>query len=702
MPRPVSETASTLLVVTLDKFYCVCHRAAVNSLDRRPRSARCSLYLSADWAESAIARAHHENLQDTNAEPNGRRMFLKLSRSIIFAVMLVAVSSPAFGAPRGLDLQSPHGSLTVQVQIDALGVARYAVDRYGVGRGPEHLLLPSRLGFESGWSDGFSIASSEVSQHKDTWRPLYGERDRIPDVYNQLTLRLTRKGNHQLVIQLRAYAEGVAVRYGALEPMHALKERTEFHFPSGSFGYEEHGTEGEYHRSPVSAIASGCQTPLTVELADGSYAAVLEAANIDFPEMTVVAEAGHPDTLLANLGGPGDLAAGGYTPWRLLMFAKTPGELLEHNYLELDLNAKQALTDTTWIRPGTAMREVTLSDEGAHKVIDFAAAHHIRYAGFDDGWYGSEDYAAGDATHIYTVDKSGRPAPPLHIRQIVRYGREHGVGIWLYIDHRQAEKQRDILFPLYESWGIAGVKIGFVEVGTAEKTAWITETVRRAARYHLLLDIHDSYRTTGYTRTYPNLLTVEGIRGNEHFPAPEHDATVPFTRYLAGSADYTICYYSPKLRNTHAHQLAMSVISYSPIQWVFWYDKPSDYRNEPEIQWFDHLPTVWDETRVPLGKIGSYAVLARRSGKGWYIGAIGDSHGLTLHLPLSFLESGVTYEATLYTDDASVQTATHVAIAKRRLTKADVLDLILQPRGGEAIYFRPMRESRPAHGLSKK
>ncbi len=337
-----------------------------------------------------------------------------------------------------------------------------------------------------------------------------------------------------------------------------------FHFPAGSFGYEEHGTEGEYARNPISAIAPDCQTPLTVALADRSYAAVLEAANVSFPEMTVAAESGVPDTLIATLGGPGTLATRSYSPWRLLLFARTPGDMLEHNYVELDLNTPQALKDTAWIKPGAAMREMTLSDDGAHKVIEFAAAHHISYIGFDDGWYGPLDYATGDATHERTVDKEGHPAPPLHIQQVARYGKEHGVGVWLYIDHKQAEKQRDILFPLYERWGIAGVKIGFVDVGDKEKTAWITETVRKAADHHLMLDIHDSYRTTGYTRTYPNLLTVEGIRGNEHFPTPEHNATVPFTRYLAGSADYTICYYSPRLQNTHAHQLAMSVISYKP------------------------------------------------------------------------------------------------------------------------------------------
>lgn len=604
---------------------------------------------------------------------------------LVLLGILTCTVATALGATGGLILQSPRGTLKVRLDIDALGVPRYTV-----ARGTEPVLLPSRLGFDPFWAEGFTIASSESTHHDETWVPLYGERDHMPNIYNQLTVQMRGKSGHGLVVELRAYDEGVALRYRAQKPMEELVERTEFHFPAGSIGYEEHGTEGEYARSPISAIASNCQTPLTVELSDGSYAAVLEAANVQFPEMMVSAEAGAPDTLLATLQGPGSLPTGQYSPWRLLLFAKTPGELLEHNYLELDLNAPQALRNVAWIRPGTAMREMTLSDEGAHRVIDFAAAHHIRYVGFDDGWYGSLDYATGDATHERSFDKQGLPAPPLHIQELVRYGRTHGVGIWLYIDRRQAEKQRDILFPLYERWGVVGVKIGYVEVGNQQRTEWLTETVRKAAEHHLVLDFHDAYRTTGYTRTYPNLLTVEGIRGNEHFPTPEHDATIPFTRYLAGSADYTICYYDSRLLNTHAHQLAMSVISYSPVQWIFWYDKPSDSHGEPELQWFDHLPTVWNETRVPLGKIGQYAVLARRSGASWYVGAIGDSHGLSLHLPLSFLRNGVTYRTVLYTDDPKVETATHVVITERTVTKEDVLELTLLPRGGAAIFLTPV------------
>ena len=609
---------------------------------------------------------------------------LRLSGLVALCFLALFSASTLLAKTASLTLKSPSGVLTLHFALDASGAATYSVDR-----GAEQVLLPSRLGFEPDWANGFTIASSTRTEHHGSWKPLYGERDTMPDNYNELTVKLAQANGHGITIQLRAYDSGVAVRYGAAEAMQVTKELTDFHWPANSSAYEEHGTEGIYHLNPVSKIATGCQTPLTVTLADGTYGAILEAANVDFPQMTVGSEPGVENTVIAELGGPGTLPAGGFTPWRLVMFAKTPGKLLEHDYLELDLNAPQALTDVAWIKPGTAMREVTLSTEGAHKVIDFAAAHHIQYMGFDAGWYGSQDYATGDATHERTTDQMGRPAPPLSIQDAVRYGKEHDVGVWVYIDHRQAEKQRDILFPLYEKWGLAGVKIGFVNVGTQQDTSWITETVRKAAEYHLMLDIHDSYRTTGYTRTYPNLLTVEGIRGNEHFPTPEHDATVPFTRYLAGSADYTICYYTPRLKNTHGHQLGMSIISYSPLQWIFWYDRPASYNGEPEMSWFEHLPTVWDETRVPLGEIGKYVVEARRSGQDWFVGAVGDSKGNNLHLPMKFLKAGVTYDATIYSDDPAVPTATHIAVTHRKVNSRQTLDLALLPSGGEAVYLTP-------------
>jgi alpha-glucosidase len=624
-----------------------------------------------------------------NTLPGGSRRTNSLALLILACIQLTSSAQVSRRV-----LESPSKTLTFSLSISDGGPS------YSVDRGASKVILTSRLGLAPSMTGGFHIASETRQRHSEVWRPTYGERNLIPDRYNEMDVTLAGAQGRSLLLQVRAYDEGIALRYGVTEATTVEKEITEFHMPAASFAYEEHGgTEGEYFRSPIDSIAPKCQAPLTIVLPDGSYAAILEAANLNFPMMYLGAEPGAADTLVAGLDGPGVLAANTFTPWRVVMAAEKPGELLEHNYLQLDLNPKAAIDDTTWIKPGKMMREVTLSTDGAKAVIDFDAAHNIQYILFDSGWYGAQDANTGDATQVRVnarrTDNGANPGkPPLDLPWVIDYAKQHNVGVWLYVDRRQIRSQRDILFPLYEKWGIKGVKIGFIDVGTQEDIAWINETVRNAAEHHLMLDIHDQYRPTGYTRSYPNLLTVEGVRGNEHFPTAEHDATLPFTRYLGGSADYTVCYFDKRLLNTHAHQLAMMVISYSPVQSVFWYDKPSFYNGEPEIKWFEQTPTVWDETRVPLGEIGKYAVEARRSGQNWYVGAVADSHGATLQLPMRFLSAGKRYDATIYADDPSANTATHIAIGHRMVTSKDVLDLVMISRGGEAIYLEPASPSK--------
>jgi alpha-glucosidase len=204
-----------------------------------------------------------------------------------------------------------------------------------------------------------------------------------------------------------------------------------------------------------------------------------------------------------------------------------------------------------------------------------------------------------------------------------------------------------------------------------------------------MLNIHDGYRPTGNNRTFPNLMTVEGIRGNEHMPTPEHNATLPFTRYVAGPADYTVCYFDARKKTTFAHQLAMAVVSFSPLQWIFWYDRPSMYHGEPEIEFFRRVPTVWDDTRVVNGRIGEYATIARRSGQQWFVGTINNSQPRRLHVPLSFLAGGKSYVAHLYSDSDAAPTRTRVAVETREADSHTILDVPLRGGGGQAIWITP-------------
>jgi alpha-glucosidase len=361
----------------------------------------------------------------------------------------------------------------------------------------------------------------------------------------------------------------------------------------------------------------------------------------------------------------------------------------------LNLNPPLALKETSWIRPGKAMRDVTLSTTNGKAIIDLAGKLNLQYVEFDWGWYGAEDVNTGDATKVNLDPRrtSGlKNHPGLDLPEIIRYARERNVGVILYVDRRQIKKQRDIIFPLYEKWGVKGVKIGFIEVGPQAETAWLTETVRKAAEHHLVLDIHDQYRPTGLSRTYPNLLTQEGIRGNEQMPTAEHNATLPFTRFIAGAADYTVCYYSNRIKTTHAHQLALAALYYSPLQFLFWYDRPEMYQGEPELDFWRDLPTVWGETRVLDGRIGEFITVARRSGRDWFLGSITNSQARELQVPLRFLPGGRKYVAHIHEDDPASTSRTKVAVRRYLADSKTTIRARLAPSGGQAIRLTPARK----------
>jgi alpha-glucosidase len=623
------------------------------------------------------------------------RISIFVALSIVAASVVMAQQSgqpPTAIASAASQVQSPDGNVTVDFIMQAGGVPAYKIEYLG-----KPIVLESRLGLEPDFISGFQVTKTATATHNGQWTNDFGERKIVPDNYRELNVDLKHESGKLFRITFRAYNEGAALRYSLPEQdMKHFKftgDRTEFRFPADTYAYEEHASEGEYKRVKTGDIQPFCERPLTLEYASGLFASLAEAANTNYPRMLLSPLPDVSGSLVSALGGTtantvdshqrhdpnAKLSTGDSTPWRMFVVGQKPGDLLERNYLMLNLNQPNVLEDTSWIKPGKVMRDTTLTTENSKAIIDFAEKAGLQYVSLDWKWYGSEDPVTGDATTVR--------APNLDIPEIVRYGREKNVGLIVYVDRRQIKKQRDILFPLFEKWGLKGVKIGFVDVGPQEETFWITETIKKAAVYHLMLNIHDGYRPTGNNRTYPNLMTVEGIRGNEHFPTPEHNCTLPFTRYIAGPADYTVCYYDKRLKTTHAHQLAMAVVSFSPLQWIFWYDKPSMYKDEPEIEFFRQVPTVWDETKVINGAIGQYATIARRSGDDWFLGTINNAEERELDVTLEFLTPGKEYIAHIYSDDDSVTTRTKVGIKTRPVNSQTILNEPLHARGGQAIWI---------------
>jgi alpha-glucosidase len=217
----------------------------------------------------------------------------------------------------------------------------------------------------------------------------------------------------------------------------------------------------------------------------------------------------------------------------------------------------------------------------------------------------------------------------------------------------------------------------------------VEEAIKKAAENGIMVNIHDDWRPTGEQRTWPNLMTAEGIRGNEEMPDATHNTVLPFTRYIAGTADYTICYFDKRIKTTHAHQLAMAAVYFSPLQTMFWYDKPSAYEGEPELDFWKQIPTVWDETKVLQGAPGQFITTVRRKGEEWFVGTLTNNDGRTLKVPLSFLPAGKKYIATIYSDDPKVATKTKVKVEKKKVDSKTVLTVSLMPSGGQAVWLRP-------------
>ena len=518
----------------------------------------------------------------------------------------------------------------------------------------------------------------------------------------------TRHPLYTMNLHFRCYDEGIALCYefpgkDTRSEVAIKSESTHFRFLRDHETWCVYSAQGEYEKKKISTMGSGVERPLTLKLDDGRYAAIAEAGLVDYARMKLARSAKDSLSVVTQLSGEVSSNLPFTTPWRVLMLAESPGKLLENNDIILNLNSPCAIEDTSWIKPGKVIREVTLTTMGGKACVDFAAEHGLQYVEFDAGWYGPEYSDDADARTV-TVDPERSPGP-LELREVISYAEEKGIGILLYVNRRALERQLDEILPLYRSWGVKGVKYGFVQVGSQEWTSWLHKAVRAAADQQLMVDIHDEYRPTGYSRTYPNLMTQEGIGGDETSPENSQTLTLLFTRMLAGAADNTICYYSPRVdeKATHAYQLAKAVCLYSPWQFLYWYDRPpaspgkkggaggvqNVIGDEPELEFFDALPTVWDDTRVLQGKIGEYAVIARRSGEEWYIGSMNSEEPRTLEVPLDFLDKDKTYTAHIYSDDAEVNTRTRVKIERMEVNSGSVLQVELGKNGGQAVRIVP-------------
>ncbi|WP_339717999.1 glycoside hydrolase family 97 protein [Cyclobacterium amurskyense] len=576
----------------------------------------------------------------------------------------------------------------------------------------KEIIGKSILGFElsdtSNTTQNLEIKEVKESKVATDWKPVYGERNLYPEQYHQSIVTFSSKDQKTPLFQLniRAYNEGLAFQY-AFENAGQLTidaEVTEFTLPANSEVWVSEQAQGAINKTKLAEISNKIvERPLLAELSDSLFVALGEAALVDFARMKFALADEKSTTLVASLDSKVVFDGPFTSPWRTIMAGNSTSELLENNYLLLNLNAPNAIKNSDWIKPGKVIREVTLTTDGGIACVDFAVKHNLQYIEFDAGWYGNEYDDASDATTI-TVDPN-RSKGPLDLKQVIKYAESKGIGVILYVNRRALEKQLDEVLPLLKSWGVKGIKYGFVNVGPQEWTSWLHEAVRKAADHGLMIDIHDEYRPTGYSRTYPNLMTQEGIRGDEESPDNTMVLKTLFTRMLAGAGDHTNCYFAERVDSkmgSHASQLAKAVMIYSPWQFLYWYDRPENSPGAhkgagnstnfilevPELTFFDQMPTVWDDTKVLSGYPGEYAVVARRSEDTWFVGALNGIQERDSEISFDFLDPNQAYTATIFTDDEEMKTHSRVALEKRNLTSEDVMNFKLGKHKGMAMVIK--------------
>lgn len=614
-----------------------------------------------------------------------------MRKLLVFSFMLMSVLSNA--GTRIDSVISPDHNLVFYLKTDDKGIA------YRVVYKQKQILNWSPLGLvmEDHTVPGTAVtASTAIKRTVNQVIPWpMGENTAIRNNYNELTVTFLDKEKSGLRFVIRVFDNDLAFRY--ILPgkenitRKIIKENTGYYLDTAYTAYR-HNTESVISPTPVNNLTEASDLPLVLA-SSSNYLSLNEADNNNYTKVRI-GKAEEKDNALAIRFIKDTVLARDIfqTPWRTISIAETAIGLCTHSDLLYKLSEPPAKPfDVNSIKPGKLMRDMTLTTKGAKACIDFAEKNNFQYIMYDAGWYG-KGYSA-------EFDVSSNPrnvVPEIDMPEVIRYGKEKGIGVILYVNYVGLRKySMDSSFTLYKNWGVKGLKFGFVNGLTQDGIVWLMGALQKAQDYGFIIDVHDNYKPTGLNRTYPALLTQEGVRGNENNPDAVHNTTLPFTRFLSGPADYTFCYrnqndsfnntlLSKKLQVSKGQQLALTVIFFSPIQSVLWYGRPADYKLPVETEFFSYVPTVWDKTIPIEGAIGEYITVARKKDGIWYVGSATADKPYPRKIKLNFLDKDKAYTALIYSDDGKGG----VKKIEKQVNKETVLDETIEPKGGVAIRIK--------------
>ena len=603
---------------------------------------------------------------------------MKIFASLLLSVLLIAVFRESGVAQASYDLHSPDGRIEIrirtngQIRYDVVLKGRTVLENCTVTLDAEH----TKLGLQPKVMDAKPRSFDQVVE------PVVRQKfAKIRDHYNEL--RLSMDGGYAVVF--RAYNEGAAYRFEtsmAKDKMKIYGEESTFNFASNFMVYypQEDSffshNERKYLPQHLSEIAPEflASLPAVVDVGEGAKVAIAESDVDSYPGLWLKGTSGNalaatfpPYPLKESLTRDRDyrvvesadyiaVTTGTRTfPWRVIGIADRDGDLLTNQIVYL-LEKPSQVQDTSWIKPGKVAWDwwnfnnvygvdfkAGINTETYKYYIDFAAKYGLPYIILDEGWY-----KLGNVLEV---------VPEINMEELTAYAKQRNVGIILWVVWKTLDDQLIPALDQFEKWGVKGIKVDFMQRSDQILIDYYHRVSRECAKRKMLVDFHGDQKPATMTRTWPNLISTEGVRGMEWSKwsadsEPKHNVTLPFTRMFLGPMDYTPgamrnatkltfapIFGQPMALGTRCHQLAMYVVFESPLQMLS--DSPSNYMREPEaMEFLSAVPTEWDETRVLDARIAEYIAVARRSGKDWYVGAMTDWTPRNLDIDLSFLPEG--------------------------------------------------------------
>ena len=684
----------------------------------------------------------------------------KICFSLLMVLFVVGCSQD-----EQLMVTSPSGENSVEVNVDADGRPFYLVKRNG-----ELVLDTSYLSFEfkdqPDLKAGLSILSHATNSISETWDMPWGERSTIDHNCNELSVELS-DGSRNWTVRFRAFDDGVGFRHefpiqDGVDSVFITEERTEFNLVSdptcwwipGDWDIYEH----LYNTSKFSEIdaiskrdhpnlaqsyipVNAVNTPVTMRTDGGLHMSFHEAALTDYSGMTLQIDKENL-SMTSNLVGSElrdfkvKRALPFSSPWRTIQLSDDAPGLIESTMI-LNLNEPNKLDDVSWFEPkkyvgiwwemhvGVSSWDLAsgihgATTENAKRHIDFAAANNIGgvlVEGWNTGWERWIGFPDREGVFDFVT-----PYPDYDIDEVAAYAKSKNVEIIMHHETSAAprtyDQQLEEAYQLMQKHGMRSVKTGYVGKiipdGEYHHGQWMVNHYRRvletAAKYDIAINAHEPIKATGIRRTYPNMISREGLRGQEFNawsvergnPA-EHLPIVAFTRMLAGPIDFTPGVFNIKMTDrpgenisqintTIAQQLALYVVIYSPIQMAC--DLLKNYEGNPAFQFIRDVGVDWSESKVLNGEVGDFVTIARKEkdSNKWFVGSITDEEGRDISISLDFLDEGKTYKATIYKDAEDSHWDTNpeaYVIENLEVTAESSLDITLAPGGGFAVSLVP-------------